>query len=995
MPFMKLKRERAGKRSLMLVLMAFAFCFAQGVLTPTYAFSVANQATPISNETLLQLRMTHTFYASVFAGYLNEGDQKYRPRYMATKQYILTFLNRWSELIETARYSSTGQIFAAIKNSETYLGLYYPVWEGLHSPKHKYFTNLGGAKNSFLTGVWHSENAYRDPEERLTQLLKLTNALILASSKDYVTSEVIATAFSHSKNPKIREQADALTKGKPFQTRLSVLVSIRDLMVPTRFAFGLAAPQKAVSQIKTSANMLRSLNPSRKLNPFLKNIPKMYWAGAGSVAFHGGLFYVLDRQKKNRDTQKQVQDTLLEEIGSSIEFALMNLWENIYSQNAEVFSSFNKDFVPRYRQASKKELVTSIKNYLLQPRSQKGFDYLTAFVQAEKVKSIDRRKLSDLFAIHFMHGQMEVFTREISEYLRVAKQEKQPAIVQIETIRQILIDGYLARYSRDYPSLTSTFLGWGGNCISRTMLFVGVFERLKDQIPLPDQMKLGIVSFIDHIEPVLYNGEEIWFLIDGQKRPFDNARIWKPEFLLHALLTDFSEADSLTLSSALATGQLDLSEEKVNSSPQGTKTKKLETILPLDMNIPVTWKGLPVYSLQDPAEFAMSSYHPLYLADSSSGFGASNLSGLGASSQFPSRRHAQKRTGIELKISLSRDKRSSGAPFDIVSSSLHESVDGLVLGGRMEINTYSEKTYSALTRIKRYGSQPTKLIPELLRYLLREIEQKIESTSLIEILLNARTLDETLLLPESQIKTLSESTDCLRFHCEFSILRLLLFKNSKERKIADPNSNEIERLYPESKLVQAIKLFDSMRSSLAEEAAQSPARFLQLMSEAPEEHFLHFMKSPYGSSGEQLVREYFRDLKRVHITNPRVGCHSSDITLPVSKHPLGPQRSARSCLDNQAEEKRKDTDLSSQDLRVSAKRLIILTVNFGVGLHLWTPETVDLFISGNLGVPRDALKHLNAPLMKIFEDYPNKIYGPHHEKLRRFLEQEIEKTNKP
>ncbi|MBX7232597.1 MAG: hypothetical protein K1X29_10975 [Bdellovibrionales bacterium] len=182
----------------------------------------------------INLKLTHTIYAVILGSYFAEGDLEYRPRYLADKIFLQTFLSNWSEMIESEKYSSTKDIFTEIKQRKTYLGKYSSIWFNFHDPKQKNKINFGYLKNQFLDYIYRSEEQYQSLDDRILAILQAVKFYLLTSSNDYVSSELIARPFLESERLEIKEYAQGIIDGIPVQKKFDFALNILNLIAGGR-----------------------------------------------------------------------------------------------------------------------------------------------------------------------------------------------------------------------------------------------------------------------------------------------------------------------------------------------------------------------------------------------------------------------------------------------------------------------------------------------------------------------------------------------------------------------------------------------------------------------------------------------------------------------------------------------------------------------------------------------------------------------------------------
>ena len=100
----------------------------------------------------------------------------------------------------------------------------------------------------------------------------------------------------------------------------------------------------------------------------------------------------------------------------------------------------------------------------------------------------------------------------------------------IEGFRQILIASDLRIYRRDYNKLSGVLLDWGGNCVSQTLLMLGL---LREYPHILGENQLGFALYDDHVEAVVMDSRQVIFLVSGIVQNIPLAvTVFQPEAML-------------------------------------------------------------------------------------------------------------------------------------------------------------------------------------------------------------------------------------------------------------------------------------------------------------------------------------------------------------------------------------------------------------------------------------------------------------------------------
>ncbi|MBX7232598.1 MAG: hypothetical protein K1X29_10980 [Bdellovibrionales bacterium] len=198
------------------------------------------------------------------------------------------------------------------------------------------------------------------------------------------------------------------------------------------------------------------------------------------------------------------------------------------------------DFESNYHVDTPEIVVKKIIHYLAQ-EVDGSLDFFDVFLSAEKHQKIDRRESEDLLAMEFVNSKINHYKMEVKKLLTGVSIWQE----QLEFLRKIVIEGPLKNYKKGHPNLTTTLLGWGGNCVAQTMFIIGLLSPYRSQ--LPQGQKLGVAQFTDHLEPILIDGGGVTFLVSGKKVLKTGARLYKPEFLLYLLLKKYDATQQSTV----------------------------------------------------------------------------------------------------------------------------------------------------------------------------------------------------------------------------------------------------------------------------------------------------------------------------------------------------------------------------------------------------------------------------------------------------------------
>ncbi len=491
-------------------------------------------------DTYLQLQTTHTFFQGIIAADFEGHDTAYDPEQLANKAYIQTFLKVWSDAIESGHFKTTEEIFGSIAQSEGYLAKYYYKWAGIHHfPSARGSLNLNGTRSQFLDTVLISEKRFPDLNQRLKFILQMAAVYILTTDQDYNLTLVIAAPFLKNQNSEVRQAASELVSGISFQKSATVVSFVFDLLAAT-VAGPVALKGKSLFQLPNLSKISRVAVPAKlirgfkSISPFLKNRSRLQWSAFASLGLHAGglgssLLYLAD-EKQNGVTKTETYEPTI--------FTLNNLWNSFDSSFPDNFGLENyKDFRPNFKLADLKEIVASVRDHI-QKKTQ--IDYGLIFFQTEKYKGIDHRDKNDFLAMDFIQGGYERLKFQVS---RIVGNELLDQ-TKLDQIRKLAISSVLHNYKRDYPNLTSTFMGWGGNCVAESMLLIALLEPYVNRLPTGSQLSVLLTS--DHMEAAVWDGKYLTRLMQGTRnQDTDGLVLYRYEWLMAVLLRNYLFKDQL------------------------------------------------------------------------------------------------------------------------------------------------------------------------------------------------------------------------------------------------------------------------------------------------------------------------------------------------------------------------------------------------------------------------------------------------------------------
>jgi hypothetical protein len=487
-------------------------------------------------EQLASQQLSQGLYAALLAEHYATAHKTFDAKALADTAYFSTILNEWSQRLESKKYFSTQQIFLEFQKSRGYIGKNYETWRLLRGmdPKSPLFINLGEARNSFLSFVIYSESKYPSLKTRILKTIDQVNLLLITNSRAFDLAKLILIPFLESNDNEIREKTKATLTAIGFTNFVSGVMLARDLVF-----FGRGSPGVTPARIAAVGRPLtRAAGAVGTRVKYMIDNPAAAWLSVGNTA-SGAIHslmpaYLLWRHNKN---QAPKAADPLPPNEDDVEISIAKLWQGVAVFFPEIFSAKRNDFATSFSLKSLGPFVQEVRAAIDQQST--TFDYLYAFLQSEKHLKFDGRRADDLLAMDFLANE----TKKLQAHIASKYGQRTLTNTDIEEIRKYLIEGPLKRYKRDYPNMIGTLLDWGGNCVAQTMLIAGLLNPYRDR--LPNQGKLLIALFSDHVEPVIVQGDTMSFLVTGEKTPSDAAQLFRPELLLNVLLKNFVEAKAL------------------------------------------------------------------------------------------------------------------------------------------------------------------------------------------------------------------------------------------------------------------------------------------------------------------------------------------------------------------------------------------------------------------------------------------------------------------
>lgn len=973
----------------------------------------SSQQLTMSESTYLNLHLTHAMYSMVLGSYFIEGDAKYRAKYLANKNYLLSFMSTWLKLIDSEKYRSTKEIFLEISRRKSYLSRYFETWKKMHDPKQTGEVNLGDCRNQFLTYVYKSENLYKTLDERVVAVLRAVNLYLLTNSHDYDTSQMIAQAYLVNENPFVREAAQKIIEGIPVQKGLVVLRQAIDIFSLSRAAFGnfnlyrvfggVKMPRGWWSRTRLAMSALgktgRQIGSRLIANPIVKKLKPIHYSAAISAGVHAGVF--LNLGKANKAQQLNTEGRVADQNEKMI-FSMMKLLDVIAEKYPDFLHSEDVDFVPSYLPSTKGDLIGKALAYLKGNWDGK-FDFLNSFIGFEKLENIDHRKSDDFLAIEFENNEVKNLQSLVENHFgsRVLSDE------DISYLRQLAIDGPLTKYKRDYPNLYATLMGWGGNCVAQTMLIAGLLSPYRNRLPKGKQ--LGIAIFPQHVEPVLYDGQYVTYLVSGKEKEYRGELLYKPEVLLYWVLKNYRATDHFTNLDFLLL-PLKTSEK---SGSNGSNFSAVKGLLNQLFTIKDTREG--ILEMAGVGDIVPPGYS----------------TGNNPTKGIPYAADLEYSDILRLDPSEMDVDIGSWIPYSHPEAEIKEiniiykNMEGIdQLGFEFDENArqlvvYDRDTWVRFVKLKAEKGMNDE---KFKRALLEKVNSDLVQFS------NSQEYKKHIVNPAAEMKSLENLTpqDVQSWFTLTDQLHKKLIYQAYALKYGSKTSLD-DRALLRINLDPEVPAWNAMRSQIEEKMRQyleqivvNPELYLELFNKGNED-FKRYLNARSGisSSGRKIlfqfnisswspdlddfstymvrnaVYEYLRLLDKAEVRFPPVKCSPLGIQLPVAY--WGEVYGSQNCVANPQQQAKKMSIKNAENQNGELSRnmvfdvsaLIELTLTFQAGIQLWSDDVVDAFISGKyepISFSRNEAIGFMDVILKY--NYPD-LESPAINKLRAYLKTQI------
>lgn len=988
---------------------------------------------PNNGSEYVQMRLTHTIFQGVMARHFFDQDTSFDAPYFADRAYAATFLNKWSQMIESGSYSSSQAIFDELKNGQ-YLGRYSQKW--------RTFVEGPGIQNQFLKDVLNSERNFKDLDRRILYILKSTTTYLVVTDGEDQLAELIASAFLENANLEIREQAKSVSSNISLQKVLRPATWLFNIWALARGSLGALGLKSLIGAPRLGLNAMNSARllgrgaarfGSVAINPLRARISLRHTAIATSVAGHvtllgHGLLFS-DEVQKNQNSNGAEDGKIYSNSLANV----IGLWDIFLNAFGDSFLLPEwEDFSPNFSPWSKETLIARVRDRL---NYEGDLDFGDAFLQAEKLSGIDQRDPSDLFAMQFINNRYERLRSQVKSLFK-----NEPITMEkLEDFRKLVIEDVLYKYKRDYPNLTSTFLDWGGNCVAQTMLMISLLEPYRQQLPRGHQLVILLKS--DHIEAGLWDGFRLTTLIAGSRTNRVGGTLHRPEYLLVVLLRNYPGAlNGLRVKTVIPrkgsktqkAGENSEEDESSESKPKGSKDKRsgvLEMIAKQDrvadyedrvggdrggQDDDVPYAADLAYSKIKDGETARGAHR---------GGGDNEDFDTDSDDSFLNRLLNRSDKDSHQTRSQSRQKK---VPLFNYSINLNPSTAALF--STFEFNTFSKvvTAYDQGTYLEmlRKARQPKMTDAQFERF-FRE-KAKEQSDGFFRLPIWKKMFTDVYAEPgiSGLLKLNQEDFDLWNSAVrEYASLVTSYARDSAF--FGDPQEQLYTMLaiYPVSDIAASkktvskldpkpdpnLKFNVSIRDQerhLADRVEEDPRAFLEVYDKANNNQRRHILQrifgqdfsayaqSKYGNSARNRVRNFIARLSQIQVDYSHEDnwiCSLAKVDLPVvSSWPELMRFSDQSCNDKmidteKPEVKKTESEkmLRTQTMELKLSTLIEIVVLFGRGLHLWDQKVIDAFVDGHydsIGVSRETtLLQVRA----VLESEPALLADPRFEKIRQ------------
>lgn len=453
-----------------------------------------------------------------------ERVEHFNPDFYSQKYYYDALLAEWQNEIRKRKHSNSNDIIAEIFKNNGFLNRHNELWEALIYGNSR--INLGYTRTKAFYEILKSEQI-ADPKERLLKILDITAQYLLANSKDYLSTNLITEILEKSNDPDVSQKARNIRGNIPATKRMHLFNQIKNFYAQGS-ALGVGSLVNAL-KVKTVASV------SKTLAPYSYMQRAAFLSGAAHIGGVGAYYLWPEGEEEIAFSPGQ---SSFENI--SYYFKQASLFQN---PDAFVFKKIKNYKSQTLRALS--EVNESGLSYL--SGKNESFNYFNFFTQLEAHKGLmGKREIElalDVARIGFDHSLEQV------------NQVLVPDDVDIESLRAVIMQGPLRVYRGNQVSLYSTHMGYGTNCVGRTMYFLSLL--LDPQIKQVIQKKLGVstyqdlyksikvLAFSDHLEPAIIipnskdGSKQLNALVKGslfKARPRNAPAELSPAFLVWDIL---------------------------------------------------------------------------------------------------------------------------------------------------------------------------------------------------------------------------------------------------------------------------------------------------------------------------------------------------------------------------------------------------------------------------------------------------------------------------
>jgi hypothetical protein len=549
----------------------------QGAVVPSVSHLI--QLSPSEN-----LQWTHLLFESVIAQYLQEAEQS-RPVYAGSERvFFISIFEEWQKIIDENRYTSTEQIFKVLFQTRPVLAAWKTRWQSLYLPAGSVPAadeiRLGYYRSLVLLKFLKSENL--PAEARWLSIFQTAAMYLTGQSQDLQIFESMIRSWLKSDIPQLKALAEKYDRDISLHRFRQVGNDLLQAGPPVIGAGrlwlgGTSLGQKLVSLLKQKAGLsslssgwnslsIQSLFQQAliKMNPFsprYSNFQKALLAATSGNLVALKLFNDwFEKQNSGKLTSKESAHPFTESFRRSLEsqfYVLIQKYPRMLDQSGlnvmKTLKHEDQTFFLKQDQKmqswthSDQTMSRSLLAFLAD--SSKTEDIISLMLIQDKRKGFDDRSPSDLLAISMALGRFEQLDFQATQFmnqLKIYSEDPYKASqLRMDELRKFLYqNGPLGYYVRKNANLFDLLIGFGGNCVARTVFITSLILRHPEWIPKGD--RLVVLQYRDHLLPALLSNDgRVWDLDSGEIFPKLPTAAFDPRMLWNKILFEISPEKAL------------------------------------------------------------------------------------------------------------------------------------------------------------------------------------------------------------------------------------------------------------------------------------------------------------------------------------------------------------------------------------------------------------------------------------------------------------------